>query len=75
MLQELDLVVLTRDIVDYQLQGGDVGTVVRRYAEGAAFEVEFVTAAGASVAVLTLAPSDIRSFQAREILHARELAA
>ncbi len=33
---------------------------LQRYGAGQAFEVEFVTAEGTTVAVLTLAPTDIR---------------
>ena len=39
----------------------------------AGFEVEFVTAEGTTVAVLTLEPTDIRPVGGREILHVREL--
>jgi hypothetical protein len=50
-----------------------VGAVVHSYPDGAAFEVEFVTAAGETVALLTLTPRDIRPLLGREILHVREL--
>ena len=73
MIRELDLVVLTRDISAHGLQRGDVGTVVHTYQDGHAFEVEFVTAEGTTVAVLTLEPTDIRPVGGREILHVREL--
>jgi hypothetical protein len=73
-MEELDLVVLTHDIPDYGLQLGDVGTIVHRYADGQAWEVEFVTAEGQTVAVLTLTPVDIRPMDRQEILHARGLA-
>jgi hypothetical protein len=75
MIEELQLVAFTRDLAEHDLQRGDVGTVVHRYRDGAAFEVEFVTAAGATVAVLTLGPGDIRPLDGREILHVRGLAA
>jgi hypothetical protein len=51
-----------------------VGAVVHRYADRGAFEVEFVTAEGKTVAVLTLTEEDIRPMGSGEILHARELA-
>ncbi len=60
MINELDLVVLTHDRAEHGFQRGDVGAVVQRYGAGQAFEVEFVTAEGTTVAVLTLAPTDIR---------------
>lgn len=71
---ERDLVVLTRDLAGHGLRQGDVGTVVHRYHEGLAFEVEFTTAAGATVAVLTLERPDVRPIASGEILHVRDLA-
>ena len=73
MVRVLDTVVLTRDIPDHGLKRGDVGAVVHCYADGEAWEVEFVTAEGVSVAVLTLGASDVRPMGSREILHARDL--
>ena len=74
MISELDLAVLTHDLPEHGLQRGDVGTVVHRYQDGQAFEVEFVTAAGVTVAVLTLERADVRPVDGREILHVRDLA-
>lgn len=74
MLRELDSVVLTRDIADTGLKKGDVGAIVHAYGDANAFEVEFVTAEGKTVAVLTLGPADVRPMVDSEILHARDLA-
>ena len=74
MIHELDAVVLTRDVDEHGLKRGDVGAVVHCYEDGAAFEVEFVTAEGRTVAVLTLNEQDIRPLGERDILHVRELA-
>ncbi len=74
MIRELDTVVLTRDIPEHGLKRGDVGAVVHCYADGVAWEVEFVAAEGTTVAVLTLRAADIRPMGCREILHVRELA-
>jgi hypothetical protein len=74
MIRELDTVVLTHDIPEHGLKKGDVGAVVHRYADGEAWEVEFVAAEGTTVAVLTLSAADIRLMGNREILHVRELA-
>ncbi len=70
-MEELDLVVLTHDISDHGLQYGDLGTIVHSYADGQAWEVEFVTAEGRTVAVLTLTHADIRPMESHEILHVR----
>ncbi|EFO79652.1 hypothetical protein OSCT_2516 [Oscillochloris trichoides DG-6] len=74
-MHELDLVVLTHPVPDYGLQQGDVGTVVHVYHNAQAYEVEFVTAEGVTLAVLTLAQKAVRPLAAREILHVRDLAA
>ena len=74
MIRELDTVVLAHDIEEHGLEPGDVGTVVHSYSDGTAFEVEFVTAEGKTVALLTLTHADIRLIGKREILHVRELA-
>jgi hypothetical protein len=75
MISELDTVVLTRSIAEHDLETGDVGAVVYVYSQRGAYEVEFVTAAGETIAVLTLTDADIRPTQEREILHARALPA
>lgn len=75
MIRELDTVVLTHDVKEHGLVVGDIGAVVHCYGEGDAFEVEFVTGEGKTVALLTLTAADIRPFSSNEILHVRELAA
>lgn len=73
MFQETEIVVLKRDIPEYGLKEGDIGAVVHCYQDSAAFEVEFVTAQGDTVALLTLSPEDIRPVMGQEILHVRGL--
>ncbi|NUO09168.1 MAG: DUF4926 domain-containing protein [Candidatus Brocadia sp.] len=73
MIRELDTVVLRHDIDDYGLKQGDIGAVVHCYRDGNAFEVEFVTAEGRTIAVLTLTTNDIRLMSKKEILHVREI--
>ena len=55
VIKEHERVVLTTDIRGEKLAAGDVGTVVNVYREGAAFEVEFVSLGGETVAIVTLA--------------------
>ncbi len=74
MISEFDMVVLTSDLSEHGLQQGDVGAVAYVYGEGEAYEVEFVTAEGRTVAVLTLTATEVRPMAAREILHVREVA-
>ena len=74
MIKEHDCVVLTSDIPDDALKAGDVGTVVHIHRDGAAFEVEFVTLTGQTVAVATVLKSQCRPISQRDISHVRELA-
>jgi len=75
IINDLDMVVLRRALPAYGLEEGDVGTVVHRYRDGEAVEVEFITGEGETIAVATLEAGEVRPMQRREILHARELAA
>jgi hypothetical protein len=72
MIRELDTVVLKHDIQEHRLKKGDLGAVAHCYGNGEAFEVEFVTAEGKTVALLTLTLADIRPMSSKEILHVRE---
>jgi len=68
-----DTVVLTVDIPADRLRAGDVGTVVMVHRDHAAYEVEFMTLNGDTVAVVTLLPNQIRSLGKSEIAQARAL--
>ena len=74
MIQELDTVILARDIPEQKLRKGDVGAVVLVHEDGKAFEVEFVTLDGATLAVVTLPADAVRVATKGEITHAREVA-
>ena len=74
MIQEHDCVVLTQDIPGEALHAGDVGTVVHIHREGAAYEVEFMTLTGRTIAVATVPPSQLRPVSSRDMSHVRELA-
>ena len=71
MINEHDVVVLTRDVPASRLEAGDVGVVVHVYPEGAAFEVEFTRIDGETVAVETLAAAAIRLATTSDMPHAR----
>jgi hypothetical protein len=70
-MNEMDLVVLKRDLPNERLAVGDVGTVVLVHEQGLGYEVEFTTLSGETVAVVTVDASDVRPVEAREIVHAR----
>ncbi len=75
MIKEHDRVVLKKGISDQGLKTGDVGTVVHVYKKGEAFEVEFLTLHGETIALATLEASQVRPVLKREIPHARLLRA
>ena len=68
--QPLDTVVLGRDLPEHGLRCGDLGTVVEVY-QPDGLEVEFVTAAGKTEALLTLTLDDIRGFLDGDLLAVR----
>lgn len=73
MINEHDCVVLTQDLPDEGLTAGDIGTVVHIHPGGDGYEVEFMTLAGETVAVVTLLPSQLRAISPRDLAHVREL--
>lgn len=75
MIKEHDCIVLTADLPEDKLEAGDVGTVVHIHKDAVAYEVEFVTLAGQTVAVATVLASQLRPVSQRDITHVRELAA
>jgi hypothetical protein len=74
MISELDRVVLTADLPEYDLKPGDIGTVVLVHQEGLGYEVEFMTLTGKTLAVVSLFSSQVRAIGDREIAQARVLA-
>ncbi len=75
MIKEHDCVVLTTDLPDEKLEAGDVGTVVHIHKEDIAYEVEFMTLDGHTVAVATVANNQLRPVSRFDIAHVRELQA
>ena len=73
MISEHKRVVLTEPVAAEGLVAGDVGTVVHVYSDGKAYEVEFTTLAGETVAVATVEATSVRPVTGREITHARAL--
>ena len=73
MIKEHDRIVLTSDLPKEGLKAGDVGTVIHVHEGGKAFEVEFLTLDGKTVAVTTVLPSQVRPVTNRDITHARPM--
>mgnify|MGYP000140701500 CR=1 FL=1 len=74
MIEEHTNVSLNRDLPDDGLYRGDVGVVVHIHQGGKAYEVEFLTMAGATVAVRTLRAGDVQAVDMQMIPHVREMA-
>ena len=74
MIKEHDCVVLTKNLPEEKLEAGDIGTVVHIHDGGAAYEVEFMTLTGETVAIVTVAASQVRALNRRDLAHTRELA-
>ena len=72
-IKEHDCVVLTADLPTEGLLAGDVGTVVHIHNGGVAYEVEFITLTGRTVAVVTVEASKLRPVSRQDINHVREL--
>jgi hypothetical protein len=68
----LDTVVLDRDLPEFGLKKGDLGAVVQVY-EPDGLEVEFVTAAGRTEALVTLNQKDVRHVGDSDLIAVRPL--
>jgi hypothetical protein len=75
MITEHASVVLTENIPASGLEAGDVGVVVHVHREGKAYEVEFMSLDGGTVAIQTLEARQVREARNRDIPHVRELLA
>ncbi len=73
-LEELELAALRINLPQHGLVAGDVGTVVLVHGDHEAYEVEFVTADGRTIAVETLDADQVARLEGKRILHSRELA-
>jgi hypothetical protein len=71
--QELDTVVLDRDLPEQDLRAGDLGAIVQVYPPGG-YEVEFVTASGRTQALVTLSAADLRPVRDGDLVAVRTLA-
>lgn len=68
--KELDTVVLDRDLPEHGLRRGDLGAVVQIYEPGG-LEVEFVTASGRTLALVTLKAGDVRAVSDQDLVSVR----
>jgi len=73
MYSEHEIIILNENLPEYKIFKGDVGAIVAIYNNGEAFEVEFVTFSGVTVALVTLKNSQIRKINSNELMTTREL--
>ena len=66
----LDTVVLDRDLPEHGLRKGDLGAVVAVYPPDGT-EVEFVTAAGRTEALVSLASGEVRAVEDSDLTSVR----
>ena len=71
MIEEFEQVALTEDLPAFDLQAGDVGTVVDITLNGKQFTLEFFNFAGETVAVIPVRPEQVRRLEDNEVMHAR----
>ena len=69
---KLETVVLVRDLPEHGLKEGDLGAVMQVYKPDG-LEVEFVTAAGKTKALLTLNVVDVRKVQDTDLIAVRSV--
>ena len=72
-IKEHDCVILTDDLPADGLKAGDAGTVVHVHGKNEAYEVEFATRSGTTVAVATVLGPQLRRAGERDIALGREI--
>jgi hypothetical protein len=75
MIKEHDSIVLTQDLPESGLERGDIGVVVHIHGRDEAYEVEFMTLTGDTVAIVTLKAKQIRAVDRRDVAHSRQMVA
>lgn len=71
MLKEHASIVLMQDLPAAGLEAGDVGVIVHVHSGGEAYEIEFLSLDGSTVAIETLTANQIRGANPRDIPHVR----
>jgi len=66
-MDELETVILIRDLPEHGLKEGDIGTVVMVHRDPPGYEVEFSSSSGETIAVVSLIENDIRSMNTDHI--------
>jgi len=74
MFEEHANVILAEDLPEDGLYKGDVGMIVHVHKGGEAYEVEFLTMGGRTVAVRTLQAAQVQAVDTQMIPHVRKIA-
>ncbi|MBC6424849.1 MAG: DUF4926 domain-containing protein [Hormoscilla sp. SP12CHS1] len=74
-LEMFKMVTLQEDIPEYKLRRGDVATIVEHHptSDEDGYSLEVFNAIGETIAVVTVAESQIQLLTANQVLHARFL--
>ncbi len=75
MLLEHERIALTTDIPEKGLKAGDVGAIVHIHPGHVAYEVEFFSLDGNTIAVATVERDQARPVTGQDVTHARNTAA
>ena len=71
MIEELEIVALTRAEPEHGLEAGDVGTIVLVHEAAGGYTVEFMDFRGNTVAIVDLPADAVRRVRDREVAHVR----
>jgi hypothetical protein len=74
MIEELEVVALTRAVPEHGLEAGDIGTVVMVHEAMNGYTVEFMDLRGNTIAVADLPADAVRRVRNREVAHVRQVA-
>jgi len=74
MIDELEIVALTRALPEHSLEAGDVGTIVMVHEKADGYTVEFMDFKGNTIAIADVPADAVRPVRKREVAHVREVA-
>lgn len=74
MIDELEVVALTRAVPEHGLEAGDVGTIVMVHDAPRGYTVEFMDLRGNTLAIADLPTDAVRPVRDREVAHVRQVA-
>lgn len=73
MIEKYERVVLTMDLPQYHLTAGDMGVVVMIHGDHEGYELEFFSADGHTLDVVTVEAEQVRPVSRRDVMHVRAM--